>query len=29
MLAEVAAIVDGQGELALRYVTEAFWTSAR
>jgi len=29
VLAEVAAIVDGQGELALRYVTEAFWTSAR
>jgi SAM-dependent methyltransferase len=29
VLAEVAAIVDGQGELALPYVTEAYWTSLR
>jgi len=28
LLAEVAGLVDGQGDLALRYVTEAFWTRA-
>jgi SAM-dependent methyltransferase len=28
LLAEVAGLVDGQGELTLRYVTEAFWTRA-